>query len=43
MNPGVQEGTFTAVVTFLAISAFVTAAVLEIKRLTDQSSDEEHH
>jgi hypothetical protein len=43
MNPGVQEGTFTTVVTFLVISAFVTAAVFEIKRLADQSSDEEHH
>jgi hypothetical protein len=42
-NPGVQEGTFTTVVTFLVISAFVTAAVFEIKRLADQSSDEEHH
>jgi hypothetical protein len=43
MNPGIQEGTFTTVVTFLVISAFVTAAVFEIKRLADQSSDEEHH
>jgi len=43
MNPGVQEGTFTTVATFLVISAFVTAAVFEIKRLADQSSDEEHH
>jgi hypothetical protein len=42
-NPGVQEGTFTTVATFLVISAFVTAAVFEIKRLADQSSDEEHH
>jgi hypothetical protein len=43
MNPGVQEGTFTTVATFLVASAFVTAAVFEIKRLADQSSDEEHH
>jgi hypothetical protein len=43
MNPGVQEGTFTTVATFLVVSAFVTAAVFEIKRLADQSSDEEHH
>jgi len=42
MNPGVQEGTFATIVTFLVISAFVTAAVFEIKRLADQSSDEEH-
>src|ERR671913_1469191 len=37
MNPGVQEGTFTTVATFLVVSAFVTAAVFEIKRLADQS------
>jgi hypothetical protein len=43
MNPGVQKGTFTTVATFLVVSAFVTAAVFEIKRLADQSSDEEHH
>ncbi|MBJ6127540.1 hypothetical protein [Microvirga splendida] len=43
MNPGVQEGTFMTVVTFLAVSAFVTAAVFEIKRLADQSSDDEYH
>lgn len=43
MNPGVQEGTFTTVMTFLVVSAFVAAAVFEIKRLADQSSDEEHH
>lgn len=38
MNPGVQEGTFTTVVTFLVMSAFVTAVVFEIKRLADQPS-----
>jgi hypothetical protein len=43
MNPGVQEGTFATIVTFLVISAFVTAAVFEIKRLADQSSNVEHH
>jgi hypothetical protein len=43
MNPGVQEGTFTTVLTFLVVSAFITAAVFEIKRLADQSSGEEHH
>jgi hypothetical protein len=43
MNPGVQEGTFTTVVTFLVVSAFVTAVVFEIKRLADQPSDEGHH
>ena len=43
MNPGVQEGMFTTVVTFLVVSAFVTAAIFEIKRLADQPSDEDHH
>ncbi len=43
MNPGVQDGTFTTIVTFLVVSAFVTAAVFEIKRLADQQSDESHH
>jgi hypothetical protein len=43
MNPGVQEGTFTTVVTFLVVSAFVTAVVFEIKRLADQPSDANHH
>ncbi|PVE23779.1 hypothetical protein DC522_14365 [Microvirga sp. KLBC 81] len=43
MNPGVQEGTLTIIVTFLVISAFVTAAVFEIKRLADQPSDDNYH
>jgi hypothetical protein len=43
MNPGVQDGTFTTVLTFLVVSAFVTAAVFEIKRLADQHSDSEQH
>jgi hypothetical protein len=43
MNPGVQEGTLTIIVTFLVVSAFVTAAVFEIKRLADQSPDDNHH
>ncbi|SCZ12771.1 hypothetical protein [Microvirga guangxiensis] len=43
LNPGVLEGSLTAVATFLVISAFITAAVFEIKRLADQSSDEEHY
>ena len=38
MNPGVQDGTFVTIVTFLLASAFVTAAVFEIKRLADQPS-----
>lgn len=43
MNPGVQDGTFTTVLTFLVVSALVTAVVFEIKRLADQPSDEGHH
>ena len=43
MNPGVQDGTFTTVMTFLVVSAFVTAVVFEIKRLADQPSNEGHH
>ena len=43
MNPGVQEGSFASILTFLAVSAFVVAAVFEIKRLADQPSDADHH
>jgi hypothetical protein len=43
MNPGVKEGTFTTVLGFLLLSAFVTAVVFEIKRLVDQPSDPNHH
>jgi hypothetical protein len=43
MNPGVQDGTLVTVLSFLVLSAFLTAAVFEVKRLADQSSDEEHH
>ncbi|MBM6583645.1 hypothetical protein ILT44_25935 [Microvirga sp. BT689] len=43
MNPGIQNGTFMTVMTFLVVSAFVTAVVFEIKRLADQPSDGHHH
>jgi hypothetical protein len=43
MNPGVQDGTFVTIVTFLLASAFVTAAVFEIKRLADQPSNKGDH
>jgi Ni/Fe-hydrogenase subunit HybB-like protein len=43
MNPGVQDGTLVTVLSFLVLSAFLTAAVFEVKRLADQPSDEEHH
>jgi hypothetical protein len=43
MNPGVQDGTFVTVLSFLVLSAFVTAVVFEIKRLVDHPSEENHH
>jgi hypothetical protein len=43
MNPGVQDGTFVTVLSFLVLSAFLTAAVFEIKRLADQPSQENGH
>ncbi|WP_134499271.1 hypothetical protein [Microvirga pakistanensis] len=43
MNPGVQEGSFTTVVTLLVVSALIKAAVIEIKRLADHPSDADHH
>jgi hypothetical protein len=43
LNPGVQDGTFVSVLTLLMGSAFVIAAVFEIKRLADQPSETDHH
>jgi len=43
MNPGVQDGTFVTVLSFIVLSAFVTAVVFEIKRLVDHPSEENHH
>ena len=43
MNPGIQDGTFVTVLSFLVLSAFVTAVVFEIKRLVDQPSEENDH
>ena len=43
MNPGVQDGSFASILTLLGVSAFVVAAVFEIKRLADQPSDSDHH
>jgi hypothetical protein len=43
MNPSVQDGTFATVLSFLVLSAFITAAVFEVKRLADQPSDEHRH
>ncbi|WP_150117672.1 hypothetical protein [Microvirga vignae] len=43
MNPGVQEGMLATLTMFSVFSAFLAAAVFEIKRLADQPSDAEHH
>jgi hypothetical protein len=42
-NPAIEEGMLGTVTMLLALSAFITAAVFEIKRLADQPSDAEHH
>jgi len=41
-SPGIQEGAFRNLVTFFAVSAFVVAAVFEIKRLADEPSETSH-
>jgi hypothetical protein len=38
-NPGIVPGAFSNAVTLLVVLGFVVAAVFEIKRLADQSSD----
>jgi hypothetical protein len=43
MNPSVQEGTLATITMFLVFSAFLVAAVFEIKRLADESSDQTQH
>jgi len=43
MNPGVQEGMLAVLTKFLVFSAFLVAAIFEIKRLADQPSDTDHH
>jgi hypothetical protein len=43
MNPGIQEGAFSNVVTFVVVTAFVIAAAFEIKKLADQPSEHDHH
>jgi hypothetical protein len=43
MNPGVQDGSFVSILTLLVGSAFVVAALFEIKRLADQPSGADHH
>jgi hypothetical protein len=36
MNPSIQKGAFANIITFLVVSAFVVAAVFQIKKLVDQ-------
>jgi hypothetical protein len=43
MNPAIQEGMLPTIAMFLVFSAFLVAAIFEIKRLTDQPSDTDHH
>ena len=43
MNPGVQDGAFSTVITFVVIAAFIVAALFEIKKLVDQPSEHDHH
>jgi hypothetical protein len=43
LNPGVQDGSFASILAFLGVSAFVIAAIFEIKRLADQPSETDHH
>jgi len=43
MNPGIQDGSFVSILTFLVCSAFVVAVIFEVKRLADQPSDADHH
>lgn len=42
VNSGVQEGTLGTLATFVVLSAFVVAAIFEIKRLADLPSDQDH-
>jgi hypothetical protein len=43
MNPAIQEGMLPTIAMFLVFSAFLVAAIFEIKRLTDQPSDTDHY
>jgi hypothetical protein len=42
-NPAIEEGMLGTVTMFLVFSAFISAAVFEIKRLADESSGNAHH
>jgi hypothetical protein len=43
MNPGVQEGMLAVLTKFFVFSAFLVAAIFEIKRFADHPSDIEHY
>jgi hypothetical protein len=43
MNPAVQEGMLPTITMFLVFSAFLVAAIFEIKSLADQPYDNDHH
>jgi hypothetical protein len=43
MNPGVQEGMLAVLTKFFVFSAFLVAAIFEIKRFADHPSDTEHY
>ena len=43
MNPGIQEGTLTALTKLLVFSAVLIAIIFEIKRLADEPSDADPH
>jgi hypothetical protein len=42
-NPAIEEGMLGTVTMFIMFSAFISAAIFEIKRLADQPSDAELH
>jgi hypothetical protein len=43
MNPGIQDGAFSTVITFVVLAAFLVAALFEIKKLVDEPSEHDHH
>jgi hypothetical protein len=42
-NPAIEEGMLATITMFVVFSAFIIAAIFEIKRLADQPSDAERH
>jgi hypothetical protein len=43
MNPSIQEGAFSTVITFVVLAAFLVVALFEIKKLVDQPSEDDHY